>query len=322
MKNVDFIRNAKDIDLYRTGHNKGEVTLVVNDLKVELNRRHPISVAASLTTPEDALESIRGGHFVIEHGADIETSLKEWRDATYTGFMQTDDFIARFGGDTSLAERGFGDFSITEFGKGGEFKLTTGFEWSAFNKNLKTQVNILRQICENGMIARRPMFEREVPIINLFDHHLDIAARQLVDIARKEISQRLEVMGREHAYVKDVNLVQSHVQRRITAEPTNDRLIKINDALSLYGDVTKYYKQSAIDNGIVKALPSPISRFDLWNITTELNSHTHELVESTSSSLDRIATGLIFPKKIGGVIAERAVKQSTFGSPEQAFFGA
>lgn len=324
MSNVNFIKNAEDVSVVRYGKTKGDVILRVNDEEVRLNRRHPISVTASLTTPEDATESIKGGHFVFnthvdKNGKEVRR-LHEFRDQSYNGFMQTDDFLQRFGSDDTLESRGADRFEIQEFGLGGDFALTAGFTWSAFNRNLKTQVSVIRQICDNGMVARNKMFEREVPIINLYDHHLDIAARQLIDISRRELTKRIEVMGREHSTNKEFNLVYNHVEKRLRQNPYDARLTKISELMEENGSISEFYTKNAIDNGIVQALPSPVSRFDLWNIVTELNSHTEELVESTRGSLDKIATSLIFPKNTGTAIATASAK-STFGSPEQAFFG-
>lgn len=322
MNTVNFIQSAEHVAINQIGRNKGDILLTVNDSTVELNRRHPIAIASSLTTPKDAAASLQGGHFTIVTGNDGKSNLKEYRDSSYKGFIQSAEFLDRFGTDDTLHARGIDRFSLDEFGLGGNFDLSTGFTWSAFSQNLQTQVSVMRQICSNGMVARNRLFEREVPVINLFDHHLDIAARQLIDISRRHVTDRLEKMGREHAMVKEVNLVRTHIEKRLKQNPHDARLSKLNGAIEIYGDISDYYTQRAIKEGITQALPSPISRFDLWNITTELNSHTEALVESTTSSLDRIATGLLFPKKdIEGVIAEAATR-STFGSPEQAFFGA
>ena len=318
---VTFIKNAEHVDIQRIGRNKGDIMLTVNDSTVNLNRRHPISIASSLTTPEDAMASLANGHFMFVTDQHGETSLKEYRDHSYNGFIQTDDFIQRFGTDATLGNRSTSEFNLPEFGLGGDFNLTAGFTWSAFSKNLQTSVSVLRQICSNGMVARMPLFERQVPVINLFDQHLDIASRQLIDVSRRHITSRIEKMGREHAMVKEVSLVQAHIGKRIKADPSNSRLAALNGALEIYGDVSEYYTKQAIDNGIVDTLPSTISRFDLWNITTELNSHTEALVDSTGQSLDRIATGLLFPKReIVGVVNDR-LESNVFGSPEQAFFG-
>ena len=322
MNTVNFIKSAEYVAIRQTGRNKGDIILTVNDSEVPLNRRHPIAIASSLTTPADAAASLQGGHFTIVTDDQNKSDLKEYRDSSYKGFIQTQEFLDRFGTDETLHARGLERFSLNEFGLGGDFDLTTGFTWSAFSQNLQTQVSVMRQVCSNGMIARNRLFEREVPVINLFDHHLDIAARQLIDVSRRLIVERIEKMGREHAMAKEVDLVRTHIEKRLRQNPGNDRLNKLQGAIEIYGDISEYYTQRAVKEGIAQALPSPISRFDLWNITTELNSHTEQLVESTSSSLDRIASGLLFPKKdLEGVIVETSQK-STFGSPEQAFFGA
>lgn len=312
---IQLIKSAEHVNLQKLPK-AGQYELTVNDRSVILGRRHPISVSASLTSAEDASLALLNSHFVFEND-----NLREYRDSSYKGFIQSDEFLERFGTDTSLNSRGFDDFQLSEFGLGGAFNITTGFSWSAFSKNLKTQVSILRQICSNGMVARMPMFEREVPIINLFDHHLDIAAKQLVDISKPYISKRLSKMSREHALVKEVKLVSSHIEKRLEDDKMNKRLNNLHNALFEAGDISEYYTVKSITNNIVQALPSPISRLDLLNITTELNTHSESLVNSTTSSLDRIASGLMFPKMIEGIISERNMAKSTFGNPEQAFFG-
>lgn len=320
MNTVNFVKSAEHVQIQQIGKNKGDILLTVNDNQVQLNRRHSIAIASSLTTPHDAEQSLMNGHFtfVTKNG---ETSLKEWRDSTYNGFMQSQDFLDRFGTDETLSSRGVDKFELAEFGLGGDFSLSAGFTWSAFNKNLQTQVNVMRLICLNGMMAKNKLFERQVPVINLFDHHLDIASRQLIDVSRRHIVGRVESMAREHAMNKEVELVQTHIQKRLKNNPTNERLAKLDSAIQVYGDISEYYTQRAINDNITANMKSPISRFDLWNITTELNSHTDELIDSTSSSLDRISSSLLFPMKtIEGVVSNTSHK-SVFGSPERAFFG-
>ncbi len=321
MSQINFIQNAEHVAIRNSNYStKGNIILTVNDQEVKLNHRHPIAVTSSLTSPEDAAASLLHGHFVFDKKNNGSVSLKEWRNSNYTGFFQTEEFLDRFGSDESLLSRGTMDFDLPEYGLGGKFNLTAGFTWSAFSKHLKTRVNILRQICSNGIIARRALFQKEVPVINLYDHHLDIAAKQLIDMSRRTISERILNMGREHSTVQEVNLVHNHIEKRLEKSPHEPRLIQLNSVINQYGDIADYYQAQAISKGITRALPSPISRMDLWNIATELNSHTHELVDSTSSALDRIATGLLFPKDIKGVVSEMTDK-STFGSPELAFWG-
>lgn len=325
MSNVTFIKNAEHVELQQIGRNKGDLKIIVNDQEARLNRRHPIAVSASLTDPQIAAQALQRGHFVFENGTDHKGNdvqvLREYRDSSYNGFMQSDEFLERFGGDDSLLSRGLSTFDIAEYGLGGKFNLSTGFTWSAFQRNLKTQVNVVRQICDNGMVARSRMFEREVPVINLYDHHLDIAARQLIDISRRELTRRIEIMGREHSTNKEVRLVYNHIEKRYKQNRNDPRLSTLMEVIEEYSEISQFYTKNAIDNGIVKSLAAPISRYDLWNIVTEMNSHTEELIESTGDALNKIATGLIFPKNVGTAITENKSK-STFGSPEQAFFGA
>ena len=96
--------------------------------------RYAFSRYASLTTPESVIDSLKGGHFVVDNG-----SLKEYRDASYKGFMHNDDFIERFANDNTLLKRASDNIHIAEYGHGGSFDISAGFTWSAFSKNLKNQ---------------------------------------------------------------------------------------------------------------------------------------------------------------------------------------
>ena len=315
MSNVKFIKNAEHIDLIRAYSAKAEYDLTINDETIHLNSRHPFSRYASLTTSESVIDSLKGGHFVIDNG-----TLKEYRDSSYKGFMHNEDFIDRFANDNTLIKRATDNINIAEYGRGGSFDISAGFTWSAFSKNLKTNMEVLRLICSNGLVAKNKLFEREVPIINLFDHHLDIAASQLIEISKSKVEKRIIEMGREHSFVKDVNLVLGHVERRLNDDAHNTRLISLNNVLNEYADISRFYTKQSITNGVANSLPSPISRLDLYNVITELNTHTNEIVDSTKTALDRIGTSLLFPMDLDGVINQR-VETQTFGSPEQAFFG-
>lgn len=327
MSNAVLIKNAEHIELRSVNNTKGTMDLIVNDYKVRLDRRHAIATAASLTSKEDVVADLIGSHFVFEKSNKGEKEidiLREWRDSRYTGFIHDQEFIDIYSDDNNLLNRANVELNIPEYGAGGNFNISSGFTWSAFEQNLKTNVSMLREICSNGAVMKSRFFEKEVPILNLHSHHLDIAANQMIYTAERMIKQRIEKMGREFALNREVEMVMSHAERRIGTAITNEereRLVKLNNALGYYGDCSKYYTQEAMNNGVYRELESPISRMDLWNITTEMNSHTGQNIDSTKNALDHISTRLLFPKDTGRVISEKASKQ-TFGNPELAFFGA
>lgn len=315
MSNIEFIRNAEHVEI---NLERNAIILNVNDNQVKLNRRHMITRAVAASTPEEVIHHLQGGTFIFDK-KDNETSLIEYKGNDYKGFIQSDEFVHRFGNDTTIHSRMNGELSLPEYGLGGDLSLTSGFSWSAFSRNLVTRVHVLRQICSNGMVARSQMFQREVPLYNLYDAHLDIAATQLLEISKRHIKQRLEIMGREHSTIRDVNLVKSHVMNRLKDDSLNNRLQNLNHTLNV--DLSEYYHEDALESGIAATLPSTISRYDLWNIITEMNTHTDDNAESTTLALERLATGLMFPKNIVGVVNDTLVSSQTFGSPELAFFG-
>ena len=321
MSTIEFIKHAKDIEISRIGRSKGCVTLSVDGFETQLNHRHPIGVATSLSSPECVAESLRGGHFVLEKKNDTDDFvLKEYRDSSYTGFLQTDDFIKRFGEDDSLYDRKKTNIFIPEYGQGGHFDVSCHFKWSAFKQNLMTEIGVLRQICMNGAVAMNPMFQKEVPILNLYDRHLDIAAHQLIETAKDKFIGRFESMSREHSTNREVSLALNHIDKRLKNDYST-KLFNMKTFIEEHCRPDDYYTQDAIKSGIAQDLPSNISRFDLYNIVTECNTYTEESTDSTKSAIDRLASALIFPKRVGIPINHSSKQNDTFGSPELAFFG-
>jgi hypothetical protein len=321
MSKVIFAKNAQDISIKQVGRGKGTIELTVNDVSTTLNRRHPISIISSLTTEENAVDEIMGGHFLFKELKDGSYKLAEYRDASYNGFMHDEDTIQLYGSTDDLISRTTSGFNIEELGIGGGFNITAGFDWSVFSKNITTQLSLERLVCSNGAKIRNKMFEREVPIINMHEKHLNIAAQQMIHIGEQKFKKRFKEMAREHASVREVHLIQSHVARRLSHDQNNSTLIRMNQLLTQYGDITQYYTASAIESGLVSALNSPISRFDLYNIATEMNTHTEAHVESTDVAVDRIVSNMLFPRELEGCVTDMSRAKSTFGSPEQAFFG-
>lgn len=322
---VQLFTNAQDIGLERLSkHDKKGYILTVGDREIILNARHAISTAASLTDENLIAKSLLGGHYVIGDFTDkrgfTTTHLMDYRDASYKGFIHSQSAIDEFVEDGYLNDRLVDCFKVDGLGLGSDFQISSGFSWNAFSKNLKSQVNIIRQICTNGLMLSQPMFEREVPVINRHEEHLDIAARQMMNGATKVVSERLHKMANEHARVRDVKLAHSHFKSRAadydSAAELNQRLL-IN--LERINDLTKHYTTESLDNGLANELPAPISRLDLYNMITESNSHSDETSASTTNALNGVALDLMF--KAPAVMPQtNVVEKSPFSNPEQAFF--
>lgn len=310
---IKFIRKAEQIsfeELDPTHH-----MMTVNDQTTIVSSRTGIGRMIRMTNVENVQAMLQGGHFLFEGD-----ELKEYRDGNYNGFIHDDDWIKRFSDTPQLLKHMKSEIVVPDFGEGGKFDLNTGFTWSAFNPYLKTQVNLMRLICANGMRVKHKLFEKKVPLINNFEKHLDISAEQINITANKEIKSKLVGMNDIIASVRDVSLVGDHIQKRLEVDPLNERLNGLNEVI-MAGEFDEKYTSYALNSAsITSHLPSHLSRFDLLNITTELMTHTRSVDRSTDNALNLISTNLIFSDNEVNQFSTAKIPR-TFANPEQAFFG-
>lgn len=310
---IKFIRKAEQVsfeELDPTHH-----MMTVNDQSTIVTSRSGIGRMIKMTNVENVEKMLVGGHFLFQGD-----ELKEYRDGNYTGFIHDNDWINRFSNTPELLSHIKSVIEIPDFGDGGKFDLNTGFTWSAFNPFLKTQVNLMRLICANGMRVKHKLFEKKVPLINNFEKHLDISAEQINITANKEIKTKLFGMNDIIASVRDVALVGDHIQKRLEVDPLSERLNGLNEVI-LAGEFDEKYTPYALNSAsITSHLPSHLSRFDLLNITTELMTHTKSVDRSTDNALNLISTNLIFSDNEVNQFSKAKIPR-TFSNPEQAFFG-
>lgn len=308
---IAIYRNAQDVRITKEGEH---LYLNVNDEKSLLHSRTVIARQVAATNIENVEHSLVGGHYVFENN-----KLREYKSNSYNGFIQSDEFIDRFGNDKTLASKVKQSIQIGNMGKGGNFDLTAGFTWSAFDPNLTTQVQVLRLICENGMTIRTSVLEKRVPIINLFDEHLRIASEQTIDVASRLLTSRLEKLHLQVASVRHVNLIKTHVSARLHDNPTSGKLMRIEQYLD--HNMERYYTEHALSSGAISShLPSHMNKFDLYNIVTEVSSHTEETDRSSTRALNKMASDLVLNENNDYLFNSIGMK-NTFASPELAFFG-
>lgn len=312
-----LLRNFKDVDII---YGESNIILRLGDDHINLSNRHMIHRHVTASTAENVLDSLRGGHFIVEKGRIGEVSLKEYKDNRYTGFMQSDDFINRFSNDKELSTRLQDRIDISQYGQGGLFNIAAGFTWSGFSPNLKTQVNLTRDICQNVMTMQSSIIQKQVPILNLFDTHMDIAAEQVMCTASRIVKERMGQIHHEVASVRDVGLVYKHIEERLKEDEDNSRLLNIARVIE-DGNLEEYYQKSAFDNSAIgSSVASHLCRFDLLNMATEISSHTNETPRSSNRALNRIASMLLLQDD-GVFLNGNVLVPRIFKNPEEAFHG-
>lgn len=345
-----MVRDA-NVEVEAVDTSKGVAALITvnGEYQHQFAPKSRISQQLQLTLPKDLGQRLTGGDYFF-----VDGSLIDFRDQKYDGFVHTDDAIDNLmevigvtpldsrrsrslhrmtnrtqSTEISLSKRwSRNEIEVPMFKEGGAFHSDLNFTWNPFAKNVNTVFELVRLLCENGMVGSTPFVNMNIPLVNLWEEHLDMANMQLQNKINNMMSKRLEEMGQNRASVADLLLLDRHITGRLASKEEGQdntglhRMFKIVDP---YEHLSKYYKPEALDNKAIAAqLPSHLSVFDAWNLATEMCTHYSPAGNSSDAGLQKLANDLVFRRacsseqvqNIGSRIAE-----SPFSSPERAFFG-
>lgn len=350
----ELIKNAhvtvQKVFEYRATKPQAEIT--INDKYVHrFPRTSRISQHLDVMEPDALAERLSGGQYFV-----IDDHLVDFRDNQYIGFVHSDDAISKlidvigyssnptmkFGVDNlELASKiqmqhewNNSEISVPGFHQGGEFNSILSYRWSPFVKTVNSIFGIVRLICTNGAVMTSPIVNAKVPLFNRWEEHLDIAARQIQNKVSRIIERRVQIISNKRASVADCNLLVQHCNGRILHSDDPDdiaMLIKIRDAVDPMVNLSGIYQQSAIMNGTVSSfLPAHLTKYDAYNIATEIRSHTHQTTDSSARALDIYATKLLIgdanphtstSSDNSAIIQTTTVGTASFADRERAFYG-
>lgn len=307
---------------------------------------------AGVQAVQDRLD---GGTFIVH-----EDKIVDFRGSNYKGFIHSDEavkMLSQHVGDENFksnkrvkggASHIFGrvydsaDLDIDEIGEGGMFKTQLSYVWSPFHKNINTLYDIERLICANGMRGLTRFFNASIPMVNKWEEHLRIANIQINNRVRDKVRQRLAEMTRERACVADLMLVNDHASGRLlsqhNAQEQRDRLLKICSIVDPLLHLNEVYTDHAMaDSNVAAQLPGHLTVFDVWNLATEIDSHTNSDDDSSSRVLQKLVNDLLlnsekvntnnrtFRRMMGrtssGVQSVSGPKLSDESDPNRVFFG-
>jgi len=305
-----------------------------------------VSKALEIMSAADLGERLSGGNYFF-----IEDELYDFRDGRYSGFVHTDDSIRNLVDVVGISDnsddvrvhtntvskdfklgRKWSDHGITvpAYQVGGEFNSEIHFNWNPFVRTIGSAFMLYRLVCENGMRGLKSFLNTKIPLMNRWQEHLDIANKQIQTKVESTISARLTRMGHERASVGEVNLLASHAHRRLieSAVPLSsverEQLENIRNVASPVIHLGSVYKDNVfVDSNLAAQHPAHLTVFDVYNMVTELRSHTRETEKSTDLGLDRLANDLIFDRKDLTMHAQRfsMPRLCSFSDPDAAFFG-
>jgi len=343
--NFDMIRNA-DVKIEAT-HNDQNHPIAIATINDAHQHRFAatsrVSKALDLMTPDDLSERLTGGNFFFS-----DDELIDFRDGEYSGFTHSDDSIEKLidvigysnkskrnrdnitSNTIMLAnEWSNAEIEVPLYAAGGHFHSRLSFKWNPFAKDVSSAFELVRLICTNGMTGLTSFLNTKIPLINRWEEHLEIASRQIQNKVSSKVANRIAEMGSEYATVAECQSIVEHADNRLqhgnVGTDTRQRLKNIGMIASPLLHLGKVYKENVFsDKRLGAQVPSHLTTFDVYNMATEINTHSDETTGSSSFAMDKIANGLIFDREDLTKHAARfgASTLSAFSNPEAAFFGA
>jgi hypothetical protein len=351
----ELIRNAPVVVNALNGKKNHPIAeLIIDDrYRHRFDEQSRVSKHLDIMTPQDLQDRLTGGHYFF-----VEDELVDFRDGFYNGFVHTDDTLSKLNEIIGIRQRENptgrrgrqnshndtlipGSYSLSalwsshpivvpEYQTGGEFKSALSFSWNPFTRCVNSSFMLWRLICANGMRGLSQFLNSKIPLVNRWEEHLEIANKQIQNKVSSKIIHRLSEMGRERASVAEAGLIAQHAALRMKDRENDStsrtKLSRIATIASPRLHLAKTYKFNVFnDKRVAAQVPSHLTTFDLYNMATEIRTHTKENKQSTDHALDLFANDLVFNDKRADVVQTSTrfalPNQSTFSDPETAFFG-
>ena len=322
----------------------------VAEIKIdgELTHRFPstsrISKALEVMTPIQLQERLDGGQYFFINGI-----LFDFRDGEYGGFVHTDEGIdalqdvigIRGRDDSRLSRNDQGTAKLSKvwstkkiqvpgMDNGGAFDSRLTFSWNPFIETIRSNFDIVRLICLNGMTGLTSLFSAKIPLVNRWEEHLDIANKQIQNKLYSMLGERFENMSIERATLADCLRLETHARNRLdeynnsVSGKAREQLRNIAKIVSPELHLNKFYKGNSFqDRRLAAQLPSHLTMFDAYNIATEIASHTSQTSSSSDHALDKFANELVFDRNDRRMHAARfgVPSKASFSDSDTAFFG-
>lgn len=214
------------------------------------------------------------------------------------------------------------NMSVKSLGEGGEFLNKLIYKWSPFSSNVQASFEVERLVCLNGMVAQSPLVIYSVPLINGWEENLSIATSQVKVRVADVLTQRMGDMSKARASVgtliKGISAISDRAGNLPEGSADRKRCNAVSDIMSLSGRNASGLVDA--NSSVLAQIDSHVSQFDLYNILTEVSSHTAG-TENSDAEIQRIANRLVFDEIQSRSTIRNAVPLSGESDPRRAFFG-
>ena len=231
---------------------------------------------------------------LIDHVGYTETNPN---DAQLGGYNNTNSKRIRLQSVRSNVE-----LEVPGYQTGNEFNSELSFAWSPFETHVSSAFRLVRLICLNGMTGMTSFLNTKVPLVNRWEEHLDITNKQIQNKITGMMGGRFEQMINQPATVRDVQRVMTHITNRLESSANqssakrSNLMIKTARMIDPQVHLTGYLNGAIEDGRVADQLTAHISMHTLWNMITELVSHTYEGDNSSNSALDKFANEVLFDR--------------------------
>lgn len=337
---------------YTPRSGKQVLTIEVGDHSHTFAPTSRISDALNHTTPDVIAKRMEGGNFFFHNG-----ELLNFQYGDQPAFVHTDDAIQALidhvgfttYGENEMATRFKSDnlqsrtvsldkvrsnveIEIPAYQDGGNMSSQLSFRWSPFQQYVSTSFELVRLICLNGMHGLTSFLNNKIPMVNQWEEHLEIANRQIQNTVTNMLTARMDELTRMPATVRDCQRVVDYCRARLDNAPdnhSNEKALKIlrdnayiaNPEFHLKG----HYRDSVFnDRRVSDQTASHLSLFSLWNMLTEIASHTLVAEGASDFNIHKHANEIVFDRGIAStqtMNSGRVKLSSTFNNAEAALLG-
>lgn len=310
-----------------------------------------VSRALAHNSAEDIAQRMRGGDFFFHNG-----ELVNFQYGDRKSFVHTDEaiqaLIDHVGFTAHNPDDGAGvgyknyqaqsvslqsvhsdvEIEIPAYQDGGNLSSQLSFAWSPFQQHVSTSFELIRLICANGMHGLTSFLNNKIPLVNKWEEHLAIANRQIQNTVTGMIVRRMDEMSRLPATVRDCQRVVDYCRGRLDNAPANHQNEK---ALKILRDnayianpefhLKDHYEAGVFnDRRLSDQNNSHLSLFTLWNMLTEISTHTSAGEGGSDFGIQKHANELVFDRGISTtntMNAGRVTLSTAFSNAEAALVG-
>lgn len=332
-----FIHIPSKVDFYVDG---GHSHMYLDDkFKVALDPRGSIAGQISLgIDPDDVKpEVLEGRYFIVDdHVVDhrlksqfkfqhSDESIKALVDKL--GFAQslTTDHQGRERRGAVQARATREAFEVNPLDSiGGQFDIHIGFHWSPFDLDIHSIIEMWRQVCSNGAIAKSPILDNKIPMLNRWEENLAISDRVVRHSFDKLVLPRLKALPNERITLADVAALSGILNNLQQSKHLHSHSIMALKKMEEFVDSAWLPGANDLKKNMQKFVSAPMTAYDAYNIVTEAATH-HLGRDKNNHQAAAFTSSLIFnadrQRSSRTELDSLTTDTNTFANPDRAFFG-